>query len=94
MKLHVCKVRAAILGYFNSSFQSDLLNCGEGVTLASNIKENFFFIQLESRILLHFHRCTVKALLCCAIFSAACLAMLEHVALQVAEVGCYTTMRS
>ena len=30
----------------------------------------------------------------CAIFSAACFAMLEKVALQAAEVGCYTTTRS
>ena len=36
----------------------------------------------------------IKALLHCAILSATCLAMLENVALQVAEVGCYTTTRS
>ena len=38
----------------------------------------------------------VKTLLHCTIFSATStrLTMLENVALQVAEVGCYTTARS
>ena len=35
-----------------------------------------------------------KALLHCVIFSATCLTMFENVALQVGEVGCYTTARS
>ena len=56
-----------------------------------NIKK--FLSSLALKVFLF--RCLTKALLHCPIFSAAatCLAMLENVALQVGEVGCYTRSR-
>ena len=38
--------------------------------------------------------CLSVNLKACAVFSATCLAMLENVAMQFAEIGCYTTSRS